>query len=158
MYQNGQLSGMPATILVLYDDTTETTKIKIKIKLQIEMQIEIKMPLQLQIHIEMQNRNTDENGNVITNTNPSSSGNIVSPWRPHNSAGIASRNSRPADELGASHKMKEEEIQISNIELLGWDGSLIHKGSRETGQTDLTFKLDFPGNLCRAAFAILAMF
>ena len=26
------------------------------------------------------------------------------------------------------------------------------------GQTDLTFKLDFPGNLCRAAFAILAMF
>ena len=27
-----------------------------------------------------------------------------------------------------------------------------------TGQTDLTFKLDFPGNLCRAAFAILAMF
>ena len=108
------------------------------------MQIEIKMPLQLQTHIEMQNTNTDENGNVITNTNPSSSGNIVSPWRPHNSAGIASRNSRPADELGASHKMKEEEIQISNIELLGWDGSLIHKGSRETGQTDLTFKLDFP--------------
>ena len=84
------------------------------------MQIEIKMPLQLQTHIEMQNTNTDENGNVITNTNPSSSGNIVSPWRPHNSAGIASRNSRPADELGASHKMKEEEIQISNIELLGW--------------------------------------
>ena len=129
-----------------------------KIKLQIEMQIEIKMPLQLQIHIEMQNTNTDENGNVITNTNPSSSGNIVSPWRPHNSAGIASRNSRPADKLGASHKMKEEEIQISNIELLGWDGSLIHKGSRETGQTDLTFKHDFPGNLCWAAFAILAMF
>ena len=32
VYQNGQLSGMPATILVLYDDTTETTKIKIKIK------------------------------------------------------------------------------------------------------------------------------
>ena len=28
----------------------------------------------------------------------------------------------------------------------------------ETGQTDLTFKLDFPGNLFRAAFAILAMF
>ena len=28
----------------------------------------------------------------------------------------------------------------------------------QTGQTDLTFKLDFPGNLCRAAFAILAMF
>ena len=38
----------------------------------------------------------------------------------NNSGGIASRNSRPADELGASHKMKEEEIQISNIELLGW--------------------------------------
>ena len=29
---------------------------------------------------------------------------------------------------------------------------------RTQGQTDLTFKLDFPGNLCRAAFAILAMF
>ena len=28
----------------------------------------------------------------------------------------------------------------------------------ETGPTDLTFKLDFPGNLCRAAFAIHAMF
>ena len=28
----------------------------------------------------------------------------------------------------------------------------------QTGQTDLTLKLDFPGNLCRAAFAILAMF
>ena len=29
----------------------------------------------------------------------------------------------------------------------------------ETGQTDLTFKFDFPGNLCRpAAFAILAVF
>ena len=27
-----------------------------------------------------------------------------------------------------------------------------------TRQTKLTFKLDFPGNLCRAAFAILAMF
>ena len=27
-----------------------------------------------------------------------------------------------------------------------------------TGQTDLTFKLDFPGNLCKAAFTILAMF
>ena len=27
-----------------------------------------------------------------------------------------------------------------------------------TGQTDPTFKLDFPGNLCRAAFTILAMF
>ena len=27
-----------------------------------------------------------------------------------------------------------------------------------TGQTDLTFKLEFPGNLWRAAFAILAMF
>ena len=29
---------------------------------------------------------------------------------------------------------------------------------RETGQTDLTFKLDFSGNLCRATFAIRAMF
>ena len=28
----------------------------------------------------------------------------------------------------------------------------------QTGQTDLTFKLHFPGNLFRAAFAILAMF
>ena len=28
----------------------------------------------------------------------------------------------------------------------------------QTGQTDLTFKLDFPGNLWRAAFAYLAMF
>ena len=28
----------------------------------------------------------------------------------------------------------------------------------QTGQTDLTLKLDFPGNLCRAAFANLAMF
>ena len=28
----------------------------------------------------------------------------------------------------------------------------------QVGQTKLTFKLDFPGNLCRAAFAILAMF
>ena len=27
----------------------------------------------------------------------------------------------------------------------------------QRGQTDLTFKLDIPGNLCRAAFAILAM-
>ena len=27
-----------------------------------------------------------------------------------------------------------------------------------TGQRDLTFKLEFPGNLCRAAFAILALF
>ena len=26
------------------------------------------------------------------------------------------------------------------------------------GHTDLTFNPDFPGNLCRAAFAILAMF
>ena len=81
------------------------------------MQVEIKMQSPLQMHIEMQNTNTDENRNVITNTNPSSSGNIVSPWRPHNSAGIASRNSRPADELGASHKIKEDEIQISNIAL-----------------------------------------
>ena len=28
----------------------------------------------------------------------------------------------------------------------------------QTGQTDLTIKLDFSGNLCRAAFAVLAMF
>jgi len=28
----------------------------------------------------------------------------------------------------------------------------------QIGQTKLAFKLDFPGNLCRAAFAILAMF
>ena len=28
----------------------------------------------------------------------------------------------------------------------------------KTGQTDLTFKLEFPGNLCSAGFAILAMF
>ena len=28
----------------------------------------------------------------------------------------------------------------------------------QTGQTDLTFKPHFPGNLCRAALAILAMF
>ena len=28
----------------------------------------------------------------------------------------------------------------------------------QPGQTDLTFKIDFSGNLCRAAFAILAMF
>ena len=27
----------------------------------------------------------------------------------------------------------------------------------QTGQTDLTFKPEFPGNLCRAAFPILAM-
>ena len=27
----------------------------------------------------------------------------------------------------------------------------------QTGQTDLTIKLDFSGNLCRAAFAVLAM-
>ena len=30
--------------------------------------------------------------------------------------------------------------------------------NRQIGQTDLTFKLDFPGNLCGTAFAILAMF
>ena len=29
---------------------------------------------------------------------------------------------------------------------------------RTDRQTKLTFKLDFPGNLCRAAFTILAMF
>ena len=34
----------------------------------------------------------------------------------------------------------------------------IEEEDEKTGQTDLTFKLDFPGNLCRAAFAILAMF
>ena len=28
----------------------------------------------------------------------------------------------------------------------------------ERGQIDLTFKLDFPGNLCRASFANFAMF
>ena len=28
----------------------------------------------------------------------------------------------------------------------------------QTGQTKQTLKLDFPGNLCRAAFAIIAMF
>ena len=28
----------------------------------------------------------------------------------------------------------------------------------QTGQTKQTLKLDFPGNLCRAAFVILAMF
>ena len=33
-----------------------------------------------------------------------------------------------------------------------------HHGRGQTGQTILTFKLDFPGNLWRAAFAILAMF
>ena len=32
------------------------------------------------------------------------------------------------------------------------------KKNGQTGQTDLTFKLHFPGNLCRAAFAILATF
>ena len=44
-------------------------------------------------------------------------------------------------------------------------GLLGHTGQRgqtsqrgHTGQTDLTFKLVFPGNMCRAAFAILAMF
>ena len=29
---------------------------------------------------------------------------------------------------------------------------------RQAERTDMTFKLDFPGNLCREAFAILAMF
>ena len=28
----------------------------------------------------------------------------------------------------------------------------------QTGKTDLTFKLNFPGKLCEAALAILAMF
>ena len=33
------------------------------------------------------------------------------------------------------------------------------KQDKQKNRTDkLTFKLDFPGNLCRAAFAILAMF
>ena len=31
-------------------------------------------------------------------------------------------------------------------------------GQERTGKTKLPFKLDFPGNLCGAAFAILAMF
>ena len=32
------------------------------------------------------------------------------------------------------------------------------RGQDRTGQDKLTFKLDFPGNLCLAAFAILATF
>ena len=36
----------------------------------------------------------------------------------------------------------------------GQPGQMGH--TEQTGQTDL--KLEFPGNLCRAAFAILAMF
>ena len=32
------------------------------------------------------------------------------------------------------------------------------QADRQTGQTYLTFELESPGNLCRAAFAILAMF
>ena len=33
-----------------------------------------------------------------------------------------------------------------------------NRTDRYRAQTDLKFKLDFPGNLCRAAFAILVMF
>ena len=33
----------------------------------------------------------------------------------------------------------------------------IEEEDEKTGQTDLTFKLDIPGNWCRTAFAILAM-
>ena len=33
-----------------------------------------------------------------------------------------------------------------------------HCGKDGTGRDKLTFKLDFPGNLCGAAFAIHAMF
>ena len=50
VHQNGQISGMPATILVLYEDTIENTKIKEKNHLQIEMQIEIEIKMQLQLH------------------------------------------------------------------------------------------------------------
>ena len=34
----------------------------------------------------------------------------------------------------------------------------IEEEDEKTRQTDLTFKLDIPGNWCRTAFAILAMF
>ena len=41
----------------------------------------------------------------------------------------------------------------------GQTGQKGQKGqTRKTAQTKLTLKLDFPGNLCRAAFAILSMF
>ena len=39
----------------------------------------------------------------------------------------------------------------------GHHGRHLYHIQEQTGQTDVTFKLDFPGNLCRAAFAILAM-
>ena len=42
------------------------------------------------------------------------------------------------------------------IMVIRTDRKTMTKG--QTRQTDLTFKLDFPGNFCRAAFAILTMF
>ena len=39
---------------------------------------------------------------------------------------------------------------------MGQTGKTSQRG--QAGQTDLTFKLNFPGSLCRTAFAILAMF
>ena len=56
-------------------------------------------------------------------------------------------------------------IRLIFVLLLGKTGLPGHTGQtgqtsqREpTGHTDLTFNPDFPGNLCGAAFAILAMF
>ena len=40
----------------------------------------------------------------------------------------------------------------------GHHGHYCHYDQVRTGQAKLAFKLDFPGNLFRAAFAILAMF
>ena len=41
---------------------------------------------------------------------------------------------------------------------MGQTGLTSQGGETGHGQTDLTYKLDFPVNLYRAAFAILAMF
>ena len=50
---------------------------------------------------------------------------------------------------------------IMVIKVIGTDRTTRKGQTGETsqiGQTDPTFKIDFPGNLCRAAFTILAMF
>ena len=47
---------------------------------------------------------------------------------------------------------------LNHQEQDGHQGRDENHGQGQTGQTKLTLKLDFTGNLCRAAFAILAMF
>ena len=66
------------------------------------------------------------------------------------------REHKQKDKDKDNNKEKDTSWSLGQLRKPGQPGQTGQTG--KTGQTELTLKLAFPGNLCRAAFAVLTMF